>query len=217
MQPLQKKTLLDNDLLRLERVTVGPLDNNAYIVTCAGENKSVLIDAPGTGETLLSELINVNLLYILLTHGHGDHTGALIKLKESLDITVGVHEGDRTSLPLEPDLLLIDGDTLPLGKLKIRVIHTPGHTPGSISYRIASLLFSGDTIFPGGPGKTWSPEEFQQLLKSLKEKVFVLPGETRILPGHGPSTFLDREKESYRSFINRADTRGLYGDITWSK
>jgi glyoxylase-like metal-dependent hydrolase (beta-lactamase superfamily II) len=102
-----------------------------------------------------------------------------------------------------------------LDKIKIEVIHTPGHTPGSVCFRIEDYLISGDTIFPGGPGRTETPEDFQQILKSLREKIFLLPDKTKIYPGHGTDTVLKREKAAYTGFLRRPHDAELCGDVVW--
>ena len=101
------------------------------------------------------------------------------------------------------------------GKVKLEVLHTPGHTPGSLCFRTGKYLISGDTIFPGGPGKTRSPAELSQIIKSITEKLFVLPDDTQIYPGHGDSTVLKKEKDEFAVFSSRAHNPNLYGDVLW--
>ncbi len=112
-------------------------------------------------------------------------------------------------------MLLKDGDMITLGNLKIAVLHTPGHTPGSLCFKIIKYLIAGDTIFPGGPGKTWSPEDFKKIIASITGKILTLPDDTAIYPGHGDSTTVKKSKEEYAAFASRQHPDDLYGDILW--
>jgi hydroxyacylglutathione hydrolase len=111
--------------------------------------------------------------------------------------------------------MLNDGDTISFGDLKLEVLHTPGHTPGSLCFKWVRHLISGDTIFPGGPGKTWSPRAFNQIIKSITEKILVLPDDTRIYPGHGDATVLKKEKDEFAVFSSRSHSPNLCGDVLW--
>ena len=110
---------------------------------------------------------------------------------------------------------LKDGDYLKMGKFEIKVIHTSGHTPGSLCFRVGEYMFVGDTIFPGGPGRTETPDDFQQILKSITEKIFRLPDETILFPGHGDSTTVKKAKEEYAVFASRHHGTDIYGNVTW--
>jgi glyoxylase-like metal-dependent hydrolase (beta-lactamase superfamily II) len=135
--------------------------------------------------------------YILITHGHGDHIGALSEVKVSTGALVAIHPNDASKIPIEPDVLLEDGSFLTFGSLRLKVLHTPGHTPGGTCFLIEGYLFSGDTIFPGGPGNTSLPgANHSDIMKSISEKIFLLPDSTIIYPGHGLETTVGREKES---------------------
>jgi glyoxylase-like metal-dependent hydrolase (beta-lactamase superfamily II) len=113
------------------------------------------------------------------------------------------------------DLPLSDGDEVVFGKVTLKVLHTPGHTPGSLCFLTDRYLLSGDTIFPGGPGRTNSPRDLEQVMESLTEKIFVLPDDTRIHPGHGESTVLKKEKDEFAAFSSRPHRSGLCGEILW--
>lgn len=203
------------DQMSIERVAVAPYGTNAYIISCRHTGENALIDAPGEPKVLLELLRRARTRYILLTHGHPDHTGALIALRDELDVPVCAHEGDASKLPLVPDRLLRDGDVLPLGHIGIEVLHTPGHTKGSLCFAVQSALLAGDTLFPGGPGKTRGPAEFQQIVASITERIFALPDDTRVLPGHGEFTVLGKEKQEYAAFAARPHDPNLSGDILW--
>ena len=128
---------------------------------------------------------------------------------------VACHMADAKGLPVRPDRLLEDGDTIAFGEIELNVIHTPGHTPGSICLFVETYLISGDTIFPGGPGKTGSPASFKQIMQSITEKIIPLPDETHIYPGHGDSTILVNEKREIQAFSSRPHPQGLFGDVLW--
>lgn len=202
-------------LVRIERIETAPYGTNAYIVVCQATGESVLIDAPGEAEKILDRLERTKPVCILMTHCHMDHTGALYRLKEELAIPVGAHSADAESLAIGAEMLLKDGNIIAFGNVALEVLHTPGHTPGSLCFLTGDDLFSGDTIFPGGPGKTRTPEDFRNILESLRKKIFVLPEKTRIFPGHGDPTVLEKEKEEFSVFSSRSHDPDLCGDVLW--
>jgi glyoxylase-like metal-dependent hydrolase (beta-lactamase superfamily II) len=204
-----------NDLLRIERIETTPYGTNAYILVCQATGESVLVDAPGDTEKLLERLEGTNPVCILMTHGHMDHTGALSRLKEDLSIPLASHPADAEHLPMAAEMLLEDGNIIAFGKVALEVLHTPGHTPGSLCFLTEKYLISGDTIFPGGPGKTGSPEDFRKIVESLEQKIFVLPEDVKIYPGHGASTVLKKEKEEFAVFSGKSHRPRLYGDVLW--
>jgi glyoxylase-like metal-dependent hydrolase (beta-lactamase superfamily II) len=144
-----------------------------------------------------------------------DHIGALSKLKSKLRIPIGAHRLDAKGLPLRPEILLEDGQEVSFGNLPLKVLHTPGHTSGSLCFLIGKYLISGDTIFPGGPGKTNSPTDLKRIIESITSKIFVLPDDTMIYPGHGDSTILKKEKEEFAVFSSRPHHPNLFGDVLW--
>lgn len=201
--------------MELYRLETEPFGTNAYIVICRETGESILVDAPGEAEVIVDKLNNTRVKYILLTHGHMDHTMALQEIHGALGAPVAAHENDAAVLPIKPEFLLKDGDNITCGNLRLQVIHTPGHTAGSICFRINSYLLSGDTIFPGGPGKTATPDNFKTIVDSIRKKVLSLPDKTIILPGHGTSTTVQAERELFEAFISRDRPEGLCGDVTW--
>ena len=205
----------EDNVIRIERLELGPFSTNAYIVTCRETLDSALIDAPAEANVIIDKLKNTTPKYILLTHNHMDHIGALAQLRTDLKVPLAAHASDTKNLTSPPEILLNDGDTVWLERLKFTVFHTPGHTPGSLCFTVGRYLISGDTIFPGGPGKTSSPDDFRLIIKSLTEKIFVLPDDTQISPGHGDSTVLKKEKREFAIFSSRPPTPNLYGDVLW--
>ena len=204
----------DNDI-QIERLELGPFGTNAYILLCRKTGNSVLIDTPAEASKIIDRLKGTNPRYILLTHNHTDHLGAFSQLRSILQVPVAVHSLDAGNLPSPPEILLDDGDTVSFGNLQLEVLHTPGHTPGSLCFRVGRYLISGDTIFTAGPGKTGSPEACRQIVKSITEKVFVLPDDTQIYPGHGEATVLKKEKDEFATFSSRPHNPNLCGDVIW--
>jgi glyoxylase-like metal-dependent hydrolase (beta-lactamase superfamily II) len=205
----------EDSAIRIEKLELGPFGTNAYIVTCRKTRDSAIIDAPAEANVIIDKLKNTTPKYILLTHNHMDHIGALAQLRAELKVRLAAHASDTRPLTSPPEILLNNGDTVGLGTLKLTVLHAPGHTPGSLCFRVGSYLISGDTIFPGGPGKTNSPDDFRQIIKSITEKIFILPDATQIYPGHGDSTMLKKEKDEFAVFASRPHDPHLCGDVLW--
>jgi glyoxylase-like metal-dependent hydrolase (beta-lactamase superfamily II) len=204
-----------NETIQIDRLKLGPYETNSYILTCPRTGDSVLVDAPAEASEILKALKDTHPRYILITHNHMDHIGALSELKSKLGVPIGAHRLDAKSLPLRPDILLEDGAKVPYGKTSLKVLHTPGHTPGSLSFLIGRCLIAGDTIFPGGPGKTRSPADLKLIIESISSKIFVLPDDTTIYPGHGDSTLLRKEKEEFAIFSSSSHDPNLFGDVLW--
>ncbi|MFC2034762.1 MBL fold metallo-hydrolase [Chloroflexota bacterium] len=207
--------VVKDDDIQIEKLELGPFGTNAYIVICQQTRDSVLVDTPAEADTILDRLNGTNPKYILLTHNHMDHLGAFSELRSELKVPVAVHTLDTGNLPSPPDIFLSDGDVISSGNHKLEVLHTPGHTPGSLCFKIDRYLLSGDTIFTAGPGKTRSPENLRQLLKSITDKIFSLPDDTQIYPGHGDATVLKKEKDEFAVFSSRAHNNNLCGDVLW--
>jgi glyoxylase-like metal-dependent hydrolase (beta-lactamase superfamily II) len=206
-----------NETIQIERYELGPFGTNSYILTCLKTGDSVVVDAPGDAPKILGQLQHTNPKYILMTHNHMDHTGALAELKSALNVPIAAHAADADRLPLTPDMMLADGDGVTFGNIHFAVMHTPGHTPGSLCFYTEGYLISGDTLFPDGPGKTGSPADFRQIVESLQSKIFVLPEDTRVFPGHGGHTVLKKEKQAYEAFAAGSHDPNLCGDVLWSK
>lgn len=208
--------IMQDQKMELYRLETEPFGTNAYLIICRETRESVLIDAPGDVKIIEDKLKDTRLKYILITHGHMDHIMALEELYNKLGGPLAVHENDADMLlPISPDLLLNDGDVIDCGQIRLEVTHVPGHTPGSICFRVENYLLSGDTIFPGGPGKTATPDDFKTIVASIRDRVLIMPDETIILPGHGISTTIETEKELFQAFSSRVHDDRLCGDITW--
>ncbi len=208
-------TIINDEDIRIDKLQLGPYGTNCYTVVCNQTRESLVIDAPAESEIIMGNLKGTNPKYIFLTHDHMDHTGALEALRGGLGVPLAAHTLDSRSISPPPEIFLNDGDALAVGNLDFKVLHTPGHTPGGLCLLWGLHLFSGDTLFPGGPGRTWSPDAFHQIIDSLNNKVFVLPEETRIYPGHGEITVLKKEKGEFSVFTSREHSPDLCGDILW--
>ena len=201
--------------VKVFKTSCGPYDNNAYLIVCPQTGDSIIIDAPtGPGE-LLEEAKGTQVKAILITHNHQDHLAGLKEIIDATGAPVQAHSEDAAALPTPPSALVKDGDTITAGTITLKVIHTPGHTPGSVCYLVGNHLFSGDTLFPGGPGRSGSPEALQQTIKSITEKLYALPDDTFLLPGHGKDSTLGISKEEYRVFAQRSHPADLSGDVLW--
>ena len=209
--------VVNDEEIRIEKLQLGPYGTNCYIVVCNRTKESLVVDAPGEVEKILERLQGTQPKYILLTHDHMDHTGALAALRSALNVSMGAHDLDSSQFSPAPEISLKDGDTVTLGELVFDVLHTPGHTGGGLCFKSGIHLFSGDSIFPSGPGKTWSSAHLKQLIGSLKEKIFVLPDDTQIYPGHGDITNLKKERDEFAVFESREHRPDLCGDVLWLK
>ena len=191
----------------------GGMVSNAYLLVCQETGESVIVDAPGDAGRIIEQVKGTDPRYILITHNHFDHLGALSQLRPQLQVPVAAHPTD--ALPAPPDILLNDGDTVSFGKIELKVLHTPGHTPGSVCFHTGKHLVSGDTLFPGGPGKTGSPSALRQIIESITDKLLVLPDDVGVYSGHGDPTVLKKEKEEIAVFKSRTHDPDLCGDVLW--
>ncbi len=207
--------VVKDDNLQIDKLILGPFDTNSYIITCRLTGESVAVDAPAEAGEILKGLKGTYPRFIVITHTHMDHLGALSELKSKLGIPVAVHPLDARGLPSPPEILLGDGDTVSFGRIKLKVLHTPGHTPGSLCFLTGKYLISGDTLFPGGPGKTGSPADLRQIIESITGRIFCLPNDTQVYPGHGDSTMVRKEKEEFAIFSSRPHDPKLCGDVLW--
>jgi glyoxylase-like metal-dependent hydrolase (beta-lactamase superfamily II) len=188
--------------LIIRKIRVGVMENNTYVLECPATHEALLVDGCFEPDRILEESKGANLVGIVQTHGHGDHVQALPDLKRQLNVPVYAHPGE--SYPVEIDVKLTDGDLLRFGDRDAKVIHTPGHTPGGVCLLSGRHLISGDTLFPGGPGNTrGNKRDFAQIIESISSKLFVLPDDTVVYPGHGEDTTIGTEKPHLQEWIDR--------------
>jgi len=206
---------MENNQAALIKLTLGPYGTNAYVIINRATQQSILIDAPAEADTLLEKLAGTSPQYIIITHSHFDHTGALKELKSKLGIPLIAHEFDAGNLPVYPDILVHNDLKIFLGELSVNLFHTPGHTPGSICLLIENYLISGDTIFPGGPGHTDTPDDFRQIIDTIKNRIIPLPENVEIFPGHGDKTTISEEKRNFLIFNSKKYNENLHGDVLW--
>ena len=204
-----------DDSIIIHKYECGSFGNNAYLVVCPQTNESIIIDTPGEPQVLIDAARNTDVKAIIITHNHWDHLVGFEDVTSAIDAPVGIGEADAHALPTPPARLLRDGDEITAGTVTLRAIGTPGHTPGSTCYTVGNVLFSGDTLFPGGPGKTGSPELFRQVVESITTKLFTLGDDLAVYPGHGGDGDMRSSKEEYAVFASKEHPADLSGDVLW--
>jgi glyoxylase-like metal-dependent hydrolase (beta-lactamase superfamily II) len=195
----------DDSQAEIHKVVVGPMDNNVYVLRCKDTGEAVLLDAANEHDRLLDLCRRLGVRQVLETHGHWDHIQAVPAVRDA-GYEVGVTAADASMLP-SYDFVLADGEVIKVGRLRLHTIATPGHTPGSMCFRLegSPVLFSGDTLFPGGPGATRFPGgDFPTIIRSVEDRLFRrLPPETLVLPGHGDDTTIGNESPHLQEWIDR--------------
>lgn len=190
-------------MISITKLAVGPYDNDSYVVACAETGSAVVVDAAAEADRILAACEGLDVLSVPTTHGHLDHIGALDEVKDALGVPWLMHSADNDIAGRRPDEPLDPREEIVFGHVALHVVHTPGHTPGSVSFVFepadesdVHVLFSGDTLFPGGPGATrWDYSSFGQIMDSLEKELFPrLPDDTIVHPGHGASTTIGDER-----------------------
>jgi glyoxylase-like metal-dependent hydrolase (beta-lactamase superfamily II) len=195
--------------LIITKAAVGPMSNNAYVLRCRATDQQLLIDAANEPRTLLEVVGTDALGAVVTTHRHPDHWQALRALVDSTGARTYAGRADAGGIPVPTDVPLDDGDVLAFGRIRLTARHLVGHTPGSIALVYDDPhghphVFTGDCLFPGGPGRTTNPADFASLMDGLEARVFgVLPDETWIYPGHGNDTTLGDERPHLEEWRER--------------
>ena len=193
-----------NTDVEVHKVVVGPYDNNVFTVRCRATGEAMLIDAANEHEQLLALCRDLGVRQVVETHGHWDHIQAVAQIRDA-GYQVAVTAADAGRLP-SYDLILEDDQVIEIGRLRIRTILTPGHTDGSICFQVEGtpLLFSGDTLFPGGPGATkFDGGDFATIVDSIDRRLFTLAADFVVLPGHGVDTTIGTERPHLQEWIDR--------------
>ena len=191
----------EGDDLVIRKIEVGDMGNNVYILEDPDTHEALIVDGCFEPDTILSAAGDARVVGIVQTHGHPDHVQALAELKDRLGVPVYAHPGD--DYPVAIDNPLSDGDSVAFGSKEAKVLHTPGHTPGGACFLVGRHLIAGDTLFPGGPGRTEDRGEFDQIITSLRTKLFTLPDDTSVYPGHGDDTTIGAEKPHLQEWVAR--------------
>jgi len=190
--------------LEIHKVVVGPLDNNVFVLRCRQSGEGLLIDAANEHELLLDLCKNLNVQQVIETHGHWDHIQAVPQVRDA-GYSVHITQADAHMLD-SYDEILEDDCVISVGRIKLETILTPGHTPGSMCFKVSDkpILFSGDTLFPGGPGATqFEGGNFEKIIESIDRRLFILDKETVVLPGHGENTTIGDERPHLDEWVDR--------------
>jgi len=179
--------------MQIKTIKVGELRTNCYVVIDEKTQEAVIIDPGDEAQKILAEIKGYKIDKIIITHGHFDHIGAIDEIKQSLKARVLMHPSDNWDL--EPDVVLSDGDIIQFGGINLKVIHTPGHSPGGICLYTPGHLFAGDTLFSGTCGRVDLPGSSETMMINSLQKLFNLPADTKVYPGHGNATTIGSEKE----------------------
>ena len=188
----------------IHKLVVGPFENNVFVLRCTSTGEAVLLDAANEHDLLLEVSRATGVRRVLTTHGHWDHIQAVTAMRDA-GIDVGIATADAEMLPAY-DFIIPDDDVIKVGDLRLHTIHTPGHTAGSTCFLLEGhpVLFSGDTLFPGGAGNTGLPGgDFDQIIRSIDERLLTLPAELVVMPGHGLDTTIGEERPHLQEWIDR--------------
>jgi glyoxylase-like metal-dependent hydrolase (beta-lactamase superfamily II) len=194
----------EDERAEIHKVVVGPFDNNVFVLRCKETGDAVLLDAANEHELLLDLCTQLGVRQVIETHGHWDHIQAVPAVRDA-GYRVAVTAEDAAMLPSYDDILE-DESVIDVGRLRLHTILTPGHTPGSMCFKLegAPVLFSGDTLFPGGPGNTeGDPTRFATIIEQVDRKLFTLPPDTLVLPGHGLDTTVGAERPHLDEWVER--------------
>jgi glyoxylase-like metal-dependent hydrolase (beta-lactamase superfamily II) len=192
-----------DEQVEITKVVVGPMDNNVFVVRCRETGDAVMLDAANEHDKLLDLCKRLNVRKVLETHGHWDHIQAVPQVRDA-GYEVGVTAEDSAMLD-SYDFVLEDESVIEVGDLRLHTIKTPGHTPGSMCFQIegSPVLLAGDTLFPGGPGATKFGGDFPTIIRSIEDRLFTLPPETIVMPGHGDDTTIGTERPHLQEWIDR--------------
>jgi glyoxylase-like metal-dependent hydrolase (beta-lactamase superfamily II) len=201
----------------IQRLVAGPWATNCYVVACPNTGETMIIDPAADQDLILKTVANYKPKLIALTHGHFDHVGAVRPLKIALSLPVALHQLDAGLAQITPEIELDDGQIINVGDLVVKVLYTPGHTAGSVAFQVGRDVFVGDLIFPGGPGATRTPQDFQRILRSITAKILPLSPDTILNPGHGDGLTVGIARQEVSDFLRKPAKTDLCGDVLWSQ
>ncbi len=209
---------------KIERFISG-FANNAYLITAKADRSSIIIDTPDEPHELIAAARQTTVRAVLITHNHWDHLEGFEDVLNVFRVPVGISDQDAPAIEGKTTggaIDVSDGNVVEICGISLTAIFTPGHTDGSTCFVLADPdgvqhLFSGDTLFPGGPGRSRSPEAFAQLLESITSKLYLLDDDTAVLPGHGDFTSIGESRAEYAGFASRDHPADLSGDVSWSE
>jgi glyoxylase-like metal-dependent hydrolase (beta-lactamase superfamily II) len=195
--------VLDSAGFCIDRIVTAPLENNVYLITCTATRASLIVDAAGDPDAVIALAEGTDVKGVATTHGHWDHHGAIPDVTDTLDVPFMLHSADVDLAGKKPEFLLVEGP-LSVGDSEVQILHTPGHTQGSVCILLQGVVITGDTLFPGGPGATrFDHSSFDTIIESITSKLFTLPDDTVVLPGHGDSTTIGTERPQLSEWIER--------------
>ncbi len=200
---------------------LGPYANNAYIISDRATKRAIFVDAPIGSAPAIAAAQPYDVLRVIVTHRHGDHWAEIDSVIGELGAPVYCHDADRAPYAAKVDGVVMHGDMIAVGETLVQVLHTTGHTPGSICLLVpdaddgSDVLISGDTLFPGGPGRSDSPAALHEMVQSIETRLLTLPGDTRVYPGHGDNTTIADAQREHAVFASKEHAADLHGDVTW--
>jgi glyoxylase-like metal-dependent hydrolase (beta-lactamase superfamily II) len=195
--------VFDGDGFDISRIVTPPLDNNVYLIRCTATDASLIVDAASDTGAIVALAEGTEAIGVATTHGHWDHHGAIPEVTDALDVPFLLHSSDEELAGKKPDTPLVEG-SLSIGEVEAQIRHTPGHTPGSVCILLPGAVITGDTLFPGGPGATrFEHSSFDTIIESISSKLFTLPDDTVVLPGHGNSTTTGTERPQLSAWVAR--------------
>ncbi len=200
--------------------------NNSYLITCKSSNQSIIIDTPDQPTELMDAAAGTDVKAILITHNHWDHLEGFDDVTERFPVPVGIGANDAPAVSARVgfrDPIDVSHDSVvQIGSITLRCIATPGHTPGSTCYLLPGEnpgspphVFTGDTLFPGGPGRTPDASAFDSIIESITSQLLVLPANSIVMPGHGDFTTIAASQGEYDVFASKKRETGIFGDVTW--
>jgi hydroxyacylglutathione hydrolase len=208
----------DGDVRIVKVGPMGPYGNNAYIVRDLAQRESLLVDMPLETGTLLEAIAeDGNVTQVLATHWHPDHWFSYDAVREATGAPVLVGDREINIEESRIDRRVADDEEVLVGSVRCTVLHTPGHTPGSICLRVGRAVISGDTLFDGGPGKTSRAGDVETLVAAIVARLHPLPEDTLVMPGHGDNTDIGTSRRQYQEYLKHPAPAGYYGDVEWLK